>query len=132
VTGRSRWLRPLLAVVADRRLGWRIALGVLALLVLASLARRVFARGASEGHVLTVRVLAGGSLGIRIEIDGAIAGRSHAEIRDFVAQLDLPPGAVLWVVRNGGALELRTNHRVPAHLGNRVRDFLGTRSRDVR
>jgi hypothetical protein len=121
--------RPLIllgAFVLASALMWRVVLAVLALLVLAALVRR-FAGGGASDRVLVVRVLEGAPVGLRIDLIGGVPGRSREDIRAFVAELDLSPGAVLWVIRDGAELRVRGNHRVPEHLQQRFADFVAGR-----
>ncbi len=114
----------LLGALVSSALAWRVALVVLALLVLALLLRRITQKGWND-RVLVVRVLAEGSVGVRIDLVGGVPGRTREAIRAFVADLDLPPGAVLWAIRDGNELRIRGNHRVPEHLQQRFAEFIG-------
>jgi hypothetical protein len=119
--GAGHFLSSALAVVSafDLRIIWV----VLALVVLAWLVRRSL-RVRRDDRVLVVRVLAGGPSGQRIEITGGLRGRGESEIRVFVDELDLPPGAALWVIREGETQRVRGNHLVPEHMQERFRQFV--------
>jgi hypothetical protein len=119
--GAGLFVSSALAIVSafDARIVWV----VVALVVLAWLARRSLRAGADD-RVLVVRVLAGGPTGERIEVTGGLRGRGESEIRVFVSELDLPPGAALWVIREGETQRVRGNHLVPEHLQQRFREFV--------
>lgn len=61
-----------------------------------------------------------------VRLTGSVPGKSDADMRDFVAKMDLPPRARIWAQRDGPRLRLEFSSHVPENLRQRTRNFLGT------
>lgn len=82
----------------------------------------VVARGGLSGARFTITVRGQGPAGVRLS--GVVPGQPSADVVDFVAGLDLPPGARVQGLPRGDHLELRCSSHVPDHLRQRLRNFL--------
>ncbi len=95
-----------------------IAAGALAL---AALSYRWVRRGGTWGALF---VLAVGPQG-EVSLQGSVPGKSDGDARDFVAQMELPPGAKIWARRDTDALRLQFTADVPDNLRQRARNYFG-------
>lgn len=77
--------------------------------------------GATAGALFVFIVEADG-----VRLDGSVPGKSDDDARDFIARMELPPGAKIWGHRDGGGVRLRFSAEVPDNLQQRCRNFFGT------
>jgi hypothetical protein len=96
-----------------------VILVVLAAVGLA-LAWRLFGRGAG-GTTFDIRVEGEGPEGVRIK--GTVPGHGDADVRDFVAGLELPEGAQFWGIPDRERFQIGF-HEVPERLQQRIRNYL--------
>lgn len=79
----------------------------------------VVAHGGLDGAKYRIVVEADG-----VSVRGEVPGYSIAEVIDFVQSLDLPAGSSVRGVPDGDRITLRFSEQVPAHLHQRLRNFL--------
>lgn len=96
-----------------------VAIGLL-VVVVGAIVWRVFG-GARYDSLFTIEVKAAGVEGI--EMRGSVPGRSGEELIAFVASLELPPGARIWAIRDGGEMRLRFTNVDPGPQ-QRLRNFV--------
>lgn len=92
--------------------------------VLAGIGWWVVRRGGLVSAKFVVTVRGPGIDGI--EIRGQVPGHDAADIAEFVAGLDLPPGAMIWGVPDQKRTRLRFT-KVPDRLQQRTRNFFFSR-----
>ena len=80
-----------------------------------------FATDGGRGAAFTFTVQPDGD----VQCSGTVLGKSDEEARAFIQGLELPAGAKVWGVREGGAVRLRFSSDVPDNLQQRTRNFFG-------
>lgn len=82
----------------------------------------IVARGGLSGARYTITVRGNGPSGVHVQ--GSVPGCPTPDLADFVASLGLPHGARVQGIPRGDGIELRYSPSVPAHLHQRLRNFL--------
>lgn len=90
------------------------------IVVLAFIAYKVVRGGVGDAvFVVTVR----GEGPENVQVKGTTYGKSHGDVQDFVARMELPKGAKIWGIRDGDQIRLRFSSHVPDNLQQRTRNF---------
>lgn len=82
----------------------------------------IVARGGLSGARFTITIRGAGPSGVHVR--GAVPGHPSSDVAAFVAELGLPSGARVEGLPSGNRIELRFSPDVPAHLHQRLRNFI--------